>query len=327
MPAVSVVVPNYNHARFLRQRIDSILAQTFQDFEVILLDDCSTDDSRDILREYASDSRVRLDFNEQNSGGTYKQWNKGVRVARGEYVWIAESDDYADLRFLEKLVALLDGDASLGLVFCRSWRVSEDGKLDGFVDSDLADNLRRWTSDFVASGCEMCREYFARGNAIPNASAVLFQKQLFERIGGADETLRTCGDWKAWAGIALQGRIGYVCEPLNYFRFHAASVRTQSVSARFDVEEHLRVCNWVIEQSPVPEPELEKIRESVAGYWVAALLSLNTPSKTRRAIFQNARRLDPHPVRRMIRPALATVGRKLSRHWHDLRSDPAANQR
>jgi cellulose synthase/poly-beta-1,6-N-acetylglucosamine synthase-like glycosyltransferase len=79
MPTVSVIVPNYNHARFLARRIDSILKQSFQDFELILLDDCSTDDSRSILSLYARDPRVRIEFNEANSGGTFKQWNKGVR--------------------------------------------------------------------------------------------------------------------------------------------------------------------------------------------------------------------------------------------------------
>jgi glycosyltransferase involved in cell wall biosynthesis len=105
-PRVSVAVPNYNHARFLRQRLDTILAQTYQDFELILLDDCSTDESRTILEQYAGDPRARLEFNEVNSGSTFKQWNKGVRLAQGKYVWIAESDDYSDARFLERLVSL-----------------------------------------------------------------------------------------------------------------------------------------------------------------------------------------------------------------------------
>src|SRR5246127_2931841 len=104
MPTVSVVVPNYNHARFLPERIESILRQSYQDFELILLDDCSSDDSRAILSQYADDPRVRLEFNAVNSGSTFKQWNKGVRLARGKYVWIAESDDYADERLLQRLV-------------------------------------------------------------------------------------------------------------------------------------------------------------------------------------------------------------------------------
>src|ERR1700722_3014578 len=115
MPRVSVIVPNYNHARFLRQRLDSVVAQTFQDFELILLDDCSTDESRKILEEYARDPRARLELNEANSGSPFKQWNKGVRLARGKYVWIAESDDYANERFLERLGSRLDSHSDFVL--------------------------------------------------------------------------------------------------------------------------------------------------------------------------------------------------------------------
>src|SRR5260370_24418527 len=107
MTTVSIIVPNYNHGRFLRRRIETILTQTFQDLELILLDDCSTDDSRTILKHYASSPCVRIEFNEVNSGSAFKQWNKGVRLATGKYVWIAESDHYADPQFLERLVPLL----------------------------------------------------------------------------------------------------------------------------------------------------------------------------------------------------------------------------
>src|SRR5579859_2961505 len=151
MPKVSVVIPNYNHARFLRKRIDSVLQQTYQDFELILLDDCSTDDSRAILSQYTADPRARVEFNEVNSGSTFRQWNKGVRLARGEYVWIAESDDYADEHLLETLVSRLESEPAAVLAHCRSWRVSAEGHLDGFVDAYIAylDPLR-WTMDFSA---------------------------------------------------------------------------------------------------------------------------------------------------------------------------------
>src|ERR1700691_3837398 len=124
MPKVSVVIPNYNHARFLPRRIETVLQQTFQDFEVIFLDDCSTDSSRPILSSYANNPIVRIEFNSVNSGSTFKQWNKGVGLARGEYVWIAESDDYADPRFLERLVGVLDSEPEAAFAYCRSWRVS-----------------------------------------------------------------------------------------------------------------------------------------------------------------------------------------------------------
>ena len=75
------------------------------------------------------DPRVRIEFNEKNSGSTFKQWNKGVRLASGEYVWIAESDDYADERLLERLVPLLDAEPTAVLAYCRSWRILADGQI------------------------------------------------------------------------------------------------------------------------------------------------------------------------------------------------------
>src|SRR6516162_5433847 len=117
MTRVSVIVPNYNHAKYLRRRVDSILAQTYQDFELILLDDCSTDESREILASYANNPRVRTEFNVRNSGSTFKQWNKGVRATHGKYVWIAESDDYADERLLETLVARLEAEPNVALCY------------------------------------------------------------------------------------------------------------------------------------------------------------------------------------------------------------------
>src|ERR1700740_345808 len=161
MPKVSIVVPNYNHAKYLRQRIESVLTQTYRDFEVILLDDCSTDESRTILREYTSDKRVRLEFNEVNSGSPFKQWKKGLEMASGKYIWIAESDDYANPRLLERLVAVLESDPAVVFAYCRSSVVEEGGTVAGFVDSRLRHlEPQRWTADFCAEGREECASCF-----------------------------------------------------------------------------------------------------------------------------------------------------------------------
>ena len=120
-PKVSVIVPNYNHAPYLRQRLDSIINQTFRDFEVIVLDDASTDDSREIIQTYAGYPMFRFLFNETRNGSAFKQWQKGLESARGEYVWFAESDDCASPYFLSKLLPILENDKSLGLVYCQSY--------------------------------------------------------------------------------------------------------------------------------------------------------------------------------------------------------------
>jgi glycosyltransferase involved in cell wall biosynthesis len=246
MPTVSVIVPNYNHARYLRKRVDSILAQTYQDFELILLDDCSTDESREILALYANSPRVRTEFNTRNSGSTFKQWNKGVRAAHGKYVWIAESDDYADERLLENLVTRLEGEPSVVLCYCRSWQVSADDQVIGYQYSTDDADPARWARDFIADGREECRTSFSRSNSIPNASSVLFRRETYEQVGGADERLRLCGDWKLWSAMALRGNIAYVKEPLNYFRFHESSMRVQGERMGIEAAESLEVIRSIV---------------------------------------------------------------------------------
>ena len=173
---VTVIIPNYNHARFLPDRLDSVLSQSYQNLQVILMDDCSTDESRVILERYARrDTRIELVYNEQNSGSTFKQWNKGISLASGEYVWIAESDDVAELTFLEKLVNCLDDHPDAGLAYCQSCRIDEDGRRAGiaFVSEDeLA------LDDFYLSGSKLAKNYMAITNIIPNASAALMRKRV-----------------------------------------------------------------------------------------------------------------------------------------------------
>lgn len=298
MPAVSVIVPNYNHARFLRERIESILGQTVQDFELILLDDASTDESREILREYGSDSRVHLEFNEENSGSTFKQWNKGVEMARGQYVWIAESDDYADPKFLQRLMALLDRGPDVAFTYCRSWRVDEEGRLDGFGDDYVVFwDSRTPTKDFCMEGREVCREYLCVTNVIPNASAVVFRKDAYDQVGGADETLRLCGDWKLWAAMALEGKVAYLSEPLNYFRFHRASMRHQSSVTNSDLFEMFDVCRWVLGRVGRPRPDvIRRMSRQHAHIWVPALLSRRVSRQTKGEIMRHVRSFYPHPL-------------------------------
>ena len=108
-PLVSVIIPNYCHAQYLDQRIQSVLNQTYQNFEVIILDDCSPDDgaSKAVIEKYRDNTHVsQIVYNEVNTGSTFKQWEKGFLIAKGELIWIAESDDYCELNLLEELVAL-----------------------------------------------------------------------------------------------------------------------------------------------------------------------------------------------------------------------------
>ena len=321
MPPVTVIVPNYNHARFLPKRIESILKQTFQDFELILLDDCSTDDSRAILSSYASDPRVTIEFNKVNSGSAFKQWNRGVRLARGEYVWIAESDDYADPRLLERLLAALEADEKVTYAYCRSWRAMEDGHMDGFADPLLsASEVLRWSADFCADGPQECRTYLVLANPTANASAVVFRRKVFEQVGGADERFRIAGDWKLWASMALRGRVAYVSEPLNYYRSHPETVRSTTLSDGLSAFELLRVVRWITEQVGPADSVRERFSEGACDWWVSAVIGPGTPLRRRWSILRDARAIDRRALRRGARAALGMIRLKIAHHWRDIRA-------
>jgi glycosyltransferase involved in cell wall biosynthesis len=230
---VSVIIPNYNHAPYLAKRINSVLGQTYPDFEVILLDDCSTDGSREIIELYRNHPNVsQVLLNETNSGSTFKQWNKGIALARGEYIWIAESDDFADANFLEKTLPIIRKDDTIGLVFCHSVLVDKNDQTIGNTqDWVLPHETWDTDSEFVRMpGINFCAHYLTGRCVIPNASAVLFRKKYFVLAGGADESRKMTGDWRMWFDMLMQSDVVMLNQNLNYFRYHTANVRTSKAA-------------------------------------------------------------------------------------------------
>ncbi len=320
MPNVSVVVPNYNHARYLPQRIESILHQTYQDFELILLDDCSTDQSRAVLSQYVGDPRVHTEFNKSNSGSAFRQWNKGVHLARGKYVWIAESDDYADERFLERLVPILENDDTVAYAYCRSWQVTADGRQQGFHDEyGQYKGPRGWEADYCVDGRQECRDYFLFMTPVSNASAAVFRKSAYDSVGGADESMILCADCKLWAAIALTGRVAYISEPLNYYRLHDATQRVRTSREFTALMESLQVVRWLLDRVDLSKAELARVYKARAVSWVPAMMSTRLPLDTKRQIFRYAKAIDPHPMRRFPRHAIEAIRLTLLRRWRSLR--------
>jgi glycosyltransferase involved in cell wall biosynthesis len=246
-PVVSVVVPNYNHARFLRKRIESILAQTFQDFEIILLDDGSTDESVAILQSYAEHPKVsQLVVNERNTGSPCTQWSRGIALAAGSFVWIAESDDLADPALLEVLVARLRDEPNTVLAYCHSESIDEHGKT--LCEPAAAGNSTASPpeTNYTAPGRAVLLERLRHYNSIPNASAVVFRKSE----AAATEMsvgFRFCGDWLFWARLAARGDIAYSADSLNYFRSHSRTTRAayDMQSRRLRAGEFLRVIHHI----------------------------------------------------------------------------------
>ena len=127
-PKVSVIIPNYNHEKYLDERIQSVLNQTYTDFEVIILDDVSMDNSKEVIERYRCNPHVsHIVYNTENSGSTFKQWTKGFNLAKGELIWIAESDDSCSPKILETLVGEFEKDDQLVLAYSLSMFIDEYG--------------------------------------------------------------------------------------------------------------------------------------------------------------------------------------------------------
>lgn len=277
MPRVSVVVPNYNHERFLERRIQSVLAQTYQDFELILLDDASTDDSARILQKYRGDPRIKLETNDTNGGSPFRQWNRGVQLASGEYIWIAESDDDAESELLGTLVQELDKHPATVLSYCQSWIIDEDGKRLGtcLPWTDDLDPVR-WTRSFRNNGCEEARRYLVFKNTILNASAVLFRRSAFLETGGASTSMRISGDRMMWVLLALRGDIAFIATPLNLFRQHSATVRS-SISTVRRLHEGFEVVAAIESKVGIPEDLRRALANRLWDEWQSEYLCHRQP--------------------------------------------------
>lgn len=226
MPRVTVIVPNYNHAAYLPKRLESIYQQTYQDFEVILLDDCSQDNSREIIDAYRRRPQTRVFFNTQNTGSPFAQWRKGLDKANGEFIWIAESDDYAAPEFLARLIQVMDAEPSVGLVYSRSWLINAAHKIVGDSTAWTDDiDPERWHHSYINSGRDEIEQFLLKKNCIPNASAVLLRASTVHRVSLPDVSYRLCGDWLYWLRILTTSDIAFVAQPLNYWRQDSSNAR------------------------------------------------------------------------------------------------------
>ena len=248
MPKVSIIVPNYNYALYLPKRMESILGQTFSDYEVILLDDCSTDGSQKYLEQYAGTPKVsHIVINAKNTGNPFSQWEKGIALAKGEYIWIAESDDYADSTFLEKMTRLLDDNPDAGYAMCGSHLIDSDG-------NPIDDDYDKWPTKetkkpfaYKYDSEEYIKHFLLWYNAAYNASMIVFRKKLLGSIDMDFQATRYCGDWLFWIKLAEISNVIVLHERLNYFRRHPKSVTISSDGSEKQMREKLLIFRYLWE--------------------------------------------------------------------------------
>lgn len=241
-PHVSVIIPNYNHAKYLDERIQSVLNQTYQNFELIILDDCSSDNgaSKAVIEKYRKNQHVsRIIYNEKNSGSTFKQWHKGLKLAKGELIWIAESDDSCENTLLEKLIQTCVGEHVV-FSFCKSVVVDEhDNKAVHRLQKNMKDS-------FALDGTSFIKQYMCGVNSVVNASSVVFSRENALGLDTQYMNLKGEGDWLFWIELAEKGCVCFVNEALNFFRQHSSNTTKKSVKQGADLIEHKVLYNYLV---------------------------------------------------------------------------------
>jgi glycosyltransferase involved in cell wall biosynthesis len=219
-PKVTVCLPTYNRAAYLGACLDSLLSQTFQDFEVIVSDNCSPDATQEVVAR-RPDSRVRYIRNERNVGA-FPNMNRCLAMARGDYVCVAHDDDLYEPRFLERQAAMLDRHPGVAFVHCATYEIDGEGRRRRVV--------RAYPEDRVVEGKAEFLRYLGGHNVC--CSTVMARRILYAKLGGFDPGL-LCSDWLMWLKLCLEGDVAYVAEPLACMRVHGASFSSSIDAARW----------------------------------------------------------------------------------------------
>lgn len=213
---VSFVVPCYNLAHLLPECINSILAQSYPDFEILIMDNCSPDNTPEVAQSFR-DPRVKHIRHEVNLGHL-RNFNKGITMSRGEYVWLISADDaLRSPHVLGKFVDLMERNPGVGYTFCRAMEL-QDGKELGVGRFDYGNDDRIWDGPSFLPRLIRC-------NRIAQSSGMV-RKRCFQKVGLFPLDMPYAADWYLWCVLALHYRVAYFSEPMVWCRVHEESLTT-----------------------------------------------------------------------------------------------------
>ncbi len=278
---VSVVVPNYNYARYLKDRIASIVEQTYPVYELVFLDDHSKDQSLKVFKDIEGilqekGIKVVQAINEVNSGSVFKQWLNGISLSSADYLWIAEADDLCSNRFLETTMQSFYQDNEVVLSYSQSKQIDEDSRIiaDDYLNYTKEIDSEKWEHDYVTDGRQEISEALVVKNTIPNVSGAVFKKLDVAKISEEIVSYKIAGDLFFYVSLLEHGKIAYHRATLNYHRRHTNSV-TKSEKNILHYNEVVKMQNFILERYNV---SLET-RKKVNNYrlFLKDYLNINTP--------------------------------------------------
>jgi GT2 family glycosyltransferase len=253
MPKISLCVPTYNRADLLVQCVSTLLEQTAQDFEVVVVDDCSTDETTTVVGQFAGDPRFRFFRNASNLGQQGNE-NRCLEVARGEYIAICHDDDFYVARFAEACGAFLDAHPSVGFVHC-GYHVTDTAGVP--ISRFLA-----YPTDRVIAAEKSFVEFLWQSHNVA-FSTVMARRRAYDAVGGFRDGF-ICGDYDMWLRMAFRFDVGYVSQPLVYYRTHDGSV-SRAVPLRRWYDEHVTIIDDALAMAAEKMPALVAQRDAIVG--------------------------------------------------------------
>ncbi len=244
-PLVSFIIPTYNRQRWIEECLDAITRQTYQNFEAIVVDDQSTDDTVEWLRSNPKYSFVRIHVQEKNGGASVAR-NTGVRLAKGELIAFIDSDDLLEPGHLETAVAAFQQYPNLGLFCCDAVMIGPDGELlnEGRTWHTVNAEIKRYP---VKSGLRSLTDIFLFSNSFPGFT---LRREVFDKVGYLDQDIFPLDDYDLALRVAGGGyQVYYRHEPLARYRVH----ETNSSGAANGIKvgkEKLRCLQLALERNP-----------------------------------------------------------------------------
>ncbi len=260
MPRISVCVPTYNRAHHLPDAIESILSQTYGDFELVVSDNASTDNTAEVLDRYR-DPRMGIHRNAANLG-LVGNFNRCLELARTPYVILCCSDDYWAPQLLEREMGFMDQHPGVTYLHTGSIVVSTDKRA-------VAPNIL--PLDPVTPGRQYLTRFLLEDLNGTNFSSALYPTRLLRDAGGFDPRLPHTQDLAVWARMALRGDVGYIAEPLVYFRKHADNYHVRWQWPEY-LKERLRLLEHVFGWREALDPNLQRFRSPILRATVERIL-------------------------------------------------------
>lgn len=302
-PSATVIVPAYNHEKFIRARLDSILSQTIGDVDILVLDDCSADGTAQVVGEYLTDPRVRFIRNETNTGSPFMQWLRGAEMAQSELIWIAEGDDLASHDFLETMLPAFD-DPQVNLAFCRTeiineFGVPQPGALDPYYKTS---DFPFWGETVKMDGLTAVEKGFGSMCLIVNGSATMIRREKLIAGAAIAKAYKMCGDWYIYLSALVEAKLVYTTAATNYFRRHTSSAVHKIEGTPQYFNERARIAEYVVGTFSLSRRSVRLIMALLDGEW--SRFANRNPGKTKDDMFDSAALLakyKAHSDRRSLR--------------------------